>query len=30
MRDCLSFLHSDGTQQGRLMLIQQAMIDGRL
>lgn len=30
MRDCLSFLHSDGTQQGRLMLIQQAMLDGRL
>lgn len=30
MRDCLSFLHSDGTQQAHLMRVQQAIIDGRL
>lgn len=27
MRDCLSFLHSDGSQQSRLMLLQQRMLD---
>jgi alkylation response protein AidB-like acyl-CoA dehydrogenase len=26
LRDCLSFLHSDGTQQSRLLLIQQRLI----
>ncbi len=26
LRDCLSFLHSDGTQQSRLMLIQQGLL----
>lgn len=30
MRDCLSFLHSDGTQQGRLLVIQQQLLDGKL
>jgi butyryl-CoA dehydrogenase len=30
MRDCLSFLHSDGTQQGRLLLITQAIMDDRI
>ena len=30
LRDCLSFLHSDGTQQSRLLLIQQRLIaDGQ-
>ena len=28
LRDCLSFLHSDGTQQSRLLLIAQRFIDG--
>ena len=27
LRDCLSFLHSDGTQQSRLLLIAQRLID---
>lgn len=27
LRDCLSFLHSDGTQQSRLMMVQQRLLD---
>lgn len=29
LRDCMSFLHSDGTQEGRLILIQEQLVAGR-